>query len=125
MFIGWWIFWRIGVGREEAFAIMSFTLTALAWPVALDPGPKLVLLSLCDLANEQGKCFPSRAYIAQRTGFGVRAVQGHLNALKEAGLLATYRRGPRGSGFVVSLEALKRSADSAHLDEKEVQILPK
>jgi DNA-binding transcriptional ArsR family regulator len=104
---------------------MSFALSALAWSVPLDPGPKLVLLSLCDLASDQGKCFPSRAYIAQRTGFGVRAVQTHLNTLKEAGLLATYRRGPRGSGLVVSLDTLKRSADSAHHSEKEVQILPK
>ena len=100
---------------------MSFALSALAWSVPLDPGPKLVLLSLCDQANDQHQCFPSRAHIAQRTGLSVRAVQTHLNALKEAGLLATYRRGPRCSGFIVSLDGLKRSADSAHHSEKEVQ----
>ena len=64
----------------------------LAWQSEIASGPKMVLLSLCDNANENGECYPSIALIAKRCSMSERSVQGHLNALEKQGCLTRKSR---------------------------------
>lgn len=60
---------------------MSIRLTALAWELELSPTKKLVLLAMCDWANDSGYCFPSMAAVARRTGVSKRQTQRIMSEL--------------------------------------------
>lgn len=81
-------------------------MTAI-WEMDFSPVDKLVLLALADWANEDGKCWPSIAKIAAKTGCGERTVQRALREAENRGLLkrdevkgrgCTYTINPRHSG---------------------------
>lgn len=76
-----------------------------AWKLSLAAGPKFVLLSLCDNANDQGQCFPSISMIAQRCSMGERTVQAHIQTLVDAGLLRRIER--TGRSTIYQLDAQK------------------
>ena len=81
---------------------MSISFMALAWKAAIPSGRKLVLLSLCDHANDQGECYPSVETIARKCGMGQRTVQQHISELESAGVLE--RRFRRGRSTLYRLE---------------------
>ena len=60
---------------------MSISFMALAWKAAIPSGRKLVLLSLCDHANDQGECYPSVEALARKCSMGQRTVQQHIGEL--------------------------------------------
>lgn len=66
---------------------MSVRLMAMAWELELVPTVKLVLLALCDWANEAGICFPSVATIARKSSISRRQCQRILAELISAGLV--------------------------------------
>lgn len=70
-----------------------------AWKLGIASGPKLVLLSLCDNANDQGECFPSIPMIAQRCSLSERAVQGHIQGLVDQGFLRRIERNGRSTVY--------------------------
>lgn len=55
---------------------MSVDYMTLAWRTELQAGPRLVLLAVCDNANDEGNCFPSVQNLADKCGLSVRAVRG-------------------------------------------------
>lgn len=57
---------------------------------------KLVLIKLADNANDDGRCFPSMAYIAEHCEMSVRTVRDQIRRLEEKGLLITERRQQEG-----------------------------
>lgn len=63
---------------------------------AFTPHEKLVMLALADHADEAGRCFPSIARLALRTGMSGRGVQKVLRRLEERGFLRTDMNGGRG-----------------------------
>lgn len=72
---------------------MSFNLIRDAWDVkGLDAQSRLVLLLLADVADEAGVCWPSVAFISERTGLGDRAIRYRLTELDDLGLLSRTRR---------------------------------
>jgi DNA-binding transcriptional ArsR family regulator len=75
---------------------VSIDLVAAALWLALPPTRKLVLVSLCENADQYGLCWPSREYIAQRCSLSVRSVTPHLQALEEDGWLRVIEPGRRG-----------------------------
>lgn len=85
-----------------------------AWTAQVIAGTKLVLLSLCDNANDEGECWPSVGTIAERCSMGIRTVQAHLVALEGAGMIS---RGIRaGHANVYQIHPIKfhlTPADSA------------
>ncbi|WOB06531.1 helix-turn-helix domain-containing protein [Piscinibacter gummiphilus] len=68
---------------------MSIELMTLAWKTALATTPKMVLLVMCDRADEEGgSLWPSIEYISRRSSVSERQVQRTLRELEEIGLLA-------------------------------------
>ncbi len=56
------------------------------------PGAKLVLLALCDFADEQWSCFPGQATLAEKTSQGERTVRRHLEWLEAEGFIVSHAR---------------------------------
>ena len=80
---------------------MSTRIMALVWPMQMSMTSKAVLVSLADNANDEGTCWPSLAYIAERTCMAVRSVQRAIVELENAGHLLVDRRDGRHSRYVV------------------------
>ena len=60
---------------------MSIKLMTAAWDCALASGPKLVLLALCDNANDEGVCWPNVSTIMAKCSMGRSTVFRHLDEL--------------------------------------------
>ena len=58
-----------------------------AWSLSLRPTSKLVLMSLSDVANDLGECFPSVRYIATRCCISPRHTRREIKKLVELELL--------------------------------------
>lgn len=84
-----------------------------AWKLDLPAGPKLVLLSLCDNANEQGECFPSVSMISKRCSMGERTVQAHIQSLTQMGLMCRSERNGRSTVYQLDPRKICTPADSA------------
>lgn len=54
----------------------------------MSAGPKIVLLALCDFADQHDKCCPTVAMISQCCGIAERTTQQHLCRLERAGYIA-------------------------------------
>ena len=78
---------------------MSIALMTLAWKSDIASGPKMVLLSLCDNANDQGECYPSISTIAERCSMGERSVQRHLVELEKMKALKRIERTGRSTVY--------------------------
>ena len=66
---------------------MSFPLLNKAWELDILPGPKFVLVSLADQANDRGACWPSIPQIAIRCGMSERSVSRHLQSLESQNII--------------------------------------
>jgi hypothetical protein len=84
-----------------------------AWKLNIASGPKLVLLSLCDNANDQGECFPSVPMIAQRCSLSERAVQGHIQGLVDQGFMKRIERNGRSTVYHLDSRKICTPADSS------------
>jgi hypothetical protein len=67
---------------------VSIKLLSAAWDLQIGSTEKMVLMCLCDFANEQGTCWPSIATICRKTSKSERTVQTALKWLKENGFFA-------------------------------------
>jgi len=86
---------------------MSLDYMTLAWRTELQAGPRLILLAICDNANDDGNCYPSIQSLALKSGLSPRAVRGHVAALDEAGIVARHERAGRSTYYQVNLRALR------------------
>ena len=78
---------------------MSVRQSELAWELDLSSNIKFILLELADHADPDGRhVFPSKGFIARRTGYSVRQIQRILHELEGLGLIepVAYRKGGRG-----------------------------
>ena len=64
---------------------MSIKLLSAAWDLDIGSTEKMVLMSLCDFANESGVCWPSVATICRKTSKSERTVQTALKWLRDNG----------------------------------------
>jgi len=72
---------------------MSIRLMSVVWDLDLPSGEKLVLLSLADQANDEGRqCWPSVETIMRRSGQGERTVRRAIAVLEEKGHLTRHHR---------------------------------
>jgi biotin operon repressor len=110
---------------------MSMKLTALAMDVRVgNPLRKLVLLKLCDNANDKGECWPSIQHIADQCEISRRSVINHVQALVDAGFVTVVNRGREGKQvsnlYLIDLapkppaESAVRGAGDAHLGVQEM-----
>ncbi|MBK4733391.1 helix-turn-helix domain-containing protein [Noviherbaspirillum pedocola] len=80
---------------------MSIELMTLAWKTDLPSGRKLVLLALCDHANNHGQCYPSIEAISRKCSMGQRTIQQHLGELEAVGILVRHFRSGRSTLYKV------------------------
>jgi len=78
-------------------------LDACLWAldVPVEPGPKLVLLTLAVHANSKLEAWPTLPALARETGFSVSTVQRHLAVLGSRGLISSTRRPGRSTVRIV------------------------
>jgi DNA-binding transcriptional ArsR family regulator len=94
---------------------MSFKLMAQALDIKTgSPLTKLILLKLCDNANDAGECWPSYQTIADHTEVSKRSVMIHIQKLIDSGLLKKElrREGPKNKSNLYSID-LKSSESPA------------
>ena len=71
---------------------MSVKLMSAAWDMDLPMGQKMLLLALCDHANDDGVCYPSQEKLAQKCSMGERTVISHIQWLERHGIVSRERR---------------------------------
>jgi len=84
-----------------------------AWKSNQPSGRKMVLLALCDNANDQGECYPSVSMIAQKCSMGERTVQQHISDLEEIGAVVRQMRSGRSTVYHLDPRRFCTPADSA------------
>ena len=57
---------------------MSVKLMSRAWEMGLPMGQKMLLLALCDHANDDGLCYPAQDKLAIKCSMSKRAVVSHI-----------------------------------------------
>ena len=100
-----------------------------AWELDLSQGEKLVLLALCDHANDDGVCYPSQAFLASKCSMSYRSVINQIKRLESCGILTSERRQKAGSrqsnSYTINLNNYKSQcensahAESAHAEKEE------
>lgn len=62
---------------------MSFEAINWAYAQDLPPGPKFILVTLADISDKNGRCYPGQSYLAKKTGYKERTVRAHQRYLEE------------------------------------------
>ena len=86
---------------------------ALAWDLKLSPTIKLVLLAMCDWANDSGFCYPSIPTVARKTCISARHCQRIMSELICSDLIAVVGNLQGGMGsrrYQINLAALRDGA---------------
>ncbi len=78
---------------------MSIALMSAAFVAPINATQKLVLLALCDCANDQGECYPSVQKLLEKTSLKERAVQAAMAALEAAGYMRREFRNGRSTVY--------------------------
>lgn len=92
---------------------MSIALMTQAWKMHMQAGRKMVLLALCDSANDEGKCWPSIDSLMQKCSMGERTVQQHVAAMEVDGLIKRDMRAGRSTMYHINSRKLCAPAESA------------
>ncbi len=72
------------------------------WKSSFPAGQKLVLLALCDNANDEGECYPSISTIAKKCSMDERTVFRHISTLQESGALSKEIRKGRSTVYTIN-----------------------
>ena len=78
---------------------MSVALMTLAWKSTYPAGKKMVLLALCDNANDQGECFPSVSMLVDKCSMSERSVFNHIADLEKDGAIKRNNRAGRSTVY--------------------------
>ena len=100
-----------------------------AWELDLSQGEKLVLLALCDHANDDGVCYPSQAFLASKCSMSYRSVINQIKRLESCGILTSERRQKAGSrqsnSYTINLNNYKSQCEnSAHAESAHANFAP-
>jgi hypothetical protein len=86
---------------------MSNDLITAAWKKSLPPNQMLVIICLCDWANDDGVCWPSLDRIAWKTGLSKRSVQRIIATFEDLGIVTKTRRYHTSTIYRVNLTPLR------------------
>lgn len=75
------------------------------WPLRMPPPAKAVLISLADMANDDGYCWPSIERLCERTCFGRTAVIDAIHWLETHAVLKAHRTNGRKTTYTVTPES--------------------
>lgn len=82
----------------------------LAWDLQMPANKKLVLLAMCDWANDAGYCYPSMASVARRSCISKRQCQRIMHELISSALIAVVANQHGGAGsrrYQINVGALR------------------
>ena len=95
---------------------MSIKLMTKAWEMDLSQGEKLVLLALCDHANDDGVCYPSQKFLAKKCSMSDRSVINQIKRLESCGILTSERRQNSGNRlsnlYTINLDNYKSQSEN-------------
>ena len=94
---------------------MSIALMTLAWKSDFSTGQKMVLLALCDNANDRGECYPSVSMMAEKCSMSERSVFNHLDFLETSGAILKNQRTGRSTVYTIDPCKFCTPANSAPL----------
>jgi len=94
---------------------MSIALMTLAWKSGYQSGQKMVLLALCDNANDQGECYPSISMLSAKCSLSERSVFNHIAELEKDGAIRRENRNGRSTIYHVDPCKFCTPANSAPL----------
>jgi hypothetical protein len=83
------------------------------WKMEIATAPKMVLLALCDNANDQGECYPSVAMLAEKCSMAERSVQKHISDMEREGIIARGYRTGRSTVYQINPRKLCTPANCA------------
>lgn len=86
-------------------AVVSIALMTLAWKSDYPTGKKMILLALCDNANDQGECYPSVSMLSKKCSMSERSVFNHIAELEKEG--AIQRENRTGRSTIYHLDPCK------------------
>lgn len=93
---------------------MSITLMAAAWELPIPSTEKMVLMCLCDYANDEGgNCWPAVPTLARKCSKSERTVQGALKSLEAMGYLTSSERRGTSNSFQLDPRKICTPAKSA------------
>lgn len=93
---------------------MSISLMTIAWKSNLSSSMKLVLLALCDHANDQGECYPSIDMLAEKCSLGLRTVQSNISQLEISGIIKRKMRLGRSTIYYIDPSKIIILAQESH-----------
>ena len=80
-----------------------------AWDMDIPSTEKMVLLCLCDYADDNGRsCYPAISTLAKRTSKNARTVQRALRWLEKSGVCNSHERAGTSTNYTVNLDAYVR-----------------
>ena len=85
---------------------MSVKLISKAWETPLKGSDLLVLISLCDWANDEGECFPKQETILKRVKIGKTSLNHILNDFEDIGLIKRELRNKKNGDFASTIYTL-------------------
>lgn len=94
---------------------MSIRLMTEAWKSDMPSGRKMVLLALCDNANDQGECYPSISMLAEKCSMSERSVFNHIADLEKDGAVSRQSRVGRSTVYTIDPCKFCTPANSAPL----------
>ena len=94
---------------------MSIRLMTEAWKANMPSGRKMVLLALCDNANDQGECYPSISMLAEKCSMSERSVFNHIADLENSGAIVRKNRAGRSTVYHIDPCKFCTPANSAPL----------
>jgi hypothetical protein len=91
---------------------VSIKLMNLAWDIKMSPTMKLVLLALCDWANDSGFCFPGMLTLANKACISKRQCQRIMSELISMALISVVGNQQGGMGsrrYQINVAGLRES----------------
>lgn len=107
---------------------MSIRLLSAAWDLDIGSTEKMVLMSLCDHANDDGLCWPAIATICRKTSKSERTVQGALKWLEDNGYFTRECRNGTSPKYLLNPRKICTPAETAppqNLHETPAETAPK
>ena len=92
---------------------MSIKLLSAVWDLEMDSTKKMVLMCLCNHANDEGVCWPSVATIRKKCGNSERTVQSALKWLSDNGYFKFYDVPGKGRTYRLNPRKICTPAKSA------------
>lgn len=89
---------------------MSIRLMTLAWELKIPASPKIVLLALCDWANDDGFCYPSVGRVASRASLSPRQCKRVLHQLTDdqwVHVIGNLTGGASSRRYQINVQALR------------------